>query len=105
MAKWDYDLKDYGKTLRDLINEGDSSKENCEKILKQIVVCCEYLQKKLTDEDKEWYEYDLEEMIEDCGDAKYYLEEDDEEHNEDEINNILEKFYDLMDSMRVWVAL
>ena len=103
MVKWDYDLKLYGKQLRELIN-GDSSKENCENILKQVSACCEYLQKILTDEDKEWYEYNLEDMISDCEDVKCYLEEDDEDFNEIEINDILTCFYDLMDSMRVWVA-
>ena len=105
MSNWDYDLKDHGKTLRELIIKGGSSKENCENILKQVIGCCEYLQTKLTDEDKDWYEYDLENMIEDCEDAKCYLEEDNDEVNEREINDILEDFYDLMDTMRVWVAL
>lgn len=104
MSKWEYDLKGYGKTLRELVTEGDSSKENCENILKQIITCCKYLQERLTDEDEECYGYDLEEMIEDCDDAKYCLEEDDEDYNEYEINDALEKFYDLMDTMRVWVA-
>lgn len=104
MSKWDYDLRWHGKALRELI-KSDSSKENCENILKQIINCCEYLQKRLTDEDEECYGYDLEEMIEDCEDVKCYLEEDDEDFNEGEINDILEKFYDLMDSMRVWIAL
>ena len=103
MARWDYDLKGYGETLRELVS-GDSSKENCENILKQTITCCEYLQKILTDEDKEWYEYDLEEMISDCEDVKCYLEEDDDDFNEREINDILACFYDLMDTMRVWVA-
>ena len=105
MSKWDYDLQSYGLKLRELITQGDSSKENCENILKQVTVCCEYLQKIITDEDKEYYEYDLKEMISDCEDVGYYLEEDDEDFNEAEINDILECFYDLMDSMRVWVAL
>ena len=105
MCKWDYDLKSYGKRLRELITEGDSSKENCENILNQIITCCEYLQKKLTNEDKEWYEYDLEEMVGDCESVKCYLEEDDEDFNESEMNDLLTCFYDLMDSMRVWVAL
>lgn len=105
MSKWEYDLKVYGKTLRELITQGDSSKENCENILKQIIACCEYLQEKLTDEDEECYGYDLEEMIEDCDDLKYYLEEYDEDFNEGEINDILEEFYDLMDEMRVWITL
>ena len=105
MSKWEYDLGSRGKTLRELITEGDSSKENCENILKQVINCCEYLQKKLTDEDEECYGYDLEEMIGDCEDVKWYLEEDDEEFNEREINDILACFYDLMDTMRVWVSL
>lgn len=103
MSKWDYNLGVYGEHLRELI-KGDSSKENCENILKHIIVCCEYLKKKLTNEDKEWYEYDLEEIIEDCEDTKYYLDEDDYESNEDNINDVLTTFYDLMDTMRVWVA-
>ncbi len=105
MSKWEYDLRFHGTHLRGLITQGDSSKENCENILEQIINCCEYLQKRLTDEDEECYGYDLTEMIEDCNDVKYYLEEDDEDLNEGEINDMLEKFYDLMDSMRVWVAL
>jgi predicted translin family RNA/ssDNA-binding protein len=105
MSKWDYDLKFHGAHLRELITQGDSSKENCENILQQIINCCEYLQKILTDEDKECYEFDLEEMIEDCNDTKYYLEEYDEDFNEREVDSILSEFYDLMDSMRVWVAL
>lgn len=105
MSKWEYDLSGHGKTLRELITEGDSSKENCENVLKQIITCCEYLQKKLTDEDEECYGFDLEEMIGDCDACKCYLEEDDEDYNEGEINDILETFYDLMDTMRVWIAL
>ena len=104
MARWDYDLKFHGAHLRELIEEGDSSKENCEKILQQVINCCEYLQKILTDEDKEWYEFDLKELIQDCEDTQCYLDEYDDESNEDNVNDVLTTFYDLMDSMRVWVA-
>ena len=104
MSRWEYDLKGYGTKLRELITEGDSSKENCENILKQIVVCCEYLQTKLTDEDTEEYGYDINDIIDCANDTKYYLEEDNDDFNEGEINGILEEFYGLMDSMRVWVA-
>ena len=105
MGKWEYDLKDYGKKLRELIAEGDSSKENCENILQQIINCCAYLQNILTDEDKECYEFHLEEIVGDCDNVKWYLEEDNEEFNEEEINDTLTCFYDLMDTMRVWIAL
>lgn len=100
MAKWDYNLSHRGSYLRELINKDDSSKENCESILNQVIICCKYLQTKQTDD---WYEDDLEEMIEDCEDTKCYLDEFDEETNEDNINDMLEQFYDLMDTMRVWI--
>lgn len=105
MAKWNYNLKTYGIALRELIWKDDSSKENCNAILNQIINCCKYIQDKLTDEDKDLYEFDIEELIQDCDDTKYYLDEYNEESNEDNVNDILRNFYDLMDSMRVWIAL
>ena len=105
MARWEYDLKTMGKNLRDYINEGDSSKEHCETILDQMIRCCNYLLENLTNDDRNWYEMDLEELIQDCDDTRYYLDEDDYESNEDNINDVLTTFYDLMDSLRVWVAL
>ena len=105
MARWDYNLKTHGLKLRELVDVDNASQENCTKILEQMIVCCKYLQEILTEEDKEWYEYDLEEMIQNCEDIKCYLDEFDEDSNEDNINDILEQFYDLMDSMSVWIAL
>lgn len=105
MAKWDYDLKEMGSNLRDYINEGDASKKHCEAILGQIIICCKYLMDNITKEDKDWYEMDLEELIQDCEDTKCYLDEYDYESNEENVDDILETFYDLMDSMRVWVAM
>ena len=103
MAKWDYNLSTRGSYLRELIQLDDSSKENCEKILNQIIVCCQYLKTNLLDEDRDWYEDDLEDMIEDCEDTKWCLDEFDEDTNEENINDVLEDFYDLMDTMRVWI--
>ena len=105
MARWDYDLGTKGKILRGYIKECDSSKEDCEAILKQVILCCEHLKNITTEEDKEWYEFDLEELIQDCEDTQYYLDEDDYESNEDNVDDVLETFYDLMDEMRVWVAM
>ena len=105
MARWDYDLKELGKELRELLDKEDSSKENCEKILKQVISCCKFVQSIASLEDIEWYEIDLQDLIQDCEDTQYYLDEYDEESNEDNVNDVLETFYDLMDSMRVWVAL
>lgn len=105
MARWKYDLKTMGKNLRDYINEGDASKDNCTQIIDQVIVCCKWLQKKLTADDKDDYEWELEDIILDCEDTKSYLDDFDYESNEDNINDVLETFYDLMDSMRVWVAM
>ena len=105
MAKWDYNLSHRGNFLRELISEADASKESCEKILNQIIVCCQYLKTKLSEEDKDWYEYDLDELIEDCEDTKSYLDEFATDSNEDNVDDTLTTFYDLMDTMRVWVAM
>jgi hypothetical protein len=105
MAKWDYNLSIRGSYLRELIQQDDSSKENCESILNQIIVCCQYLKTILSDEDRDWYGDDLEDMIEDCEDTKWYLDEFDEDTNEENINDVLETFYDLMDIMRVWISI
>lgn len=104
MAKWKYDLKEDGKKLRELIDRG-ASKANCEKILNQMIVCCEHAEAQLTLSDREEYEYDIDTIAADCEDMRFYLEEDDEDYNEDEINEILSRFYDLMDVMRVWITL
>ena len=105
MARWNYDLKSRGTQLRELIDKGAASKENCESILDKIAECLKYLQTRLTEEDHEWYDFDIEDMIQDCEDTKAYLDEYDETSNEENINDMLDNFYDLMDSMRVWVAL
>lgn len=105
MANWNYDLKTNGIKLRDLIRKGDSSQKNCLAILEQMVVCCKWLQTKLTEEDKDCYGFDIEDLIEDCEDTKYYLDEFDEDSNEDNIDEMLGEFYDLMDEMRVWITL
>lgn len=105
MARWDYDLGQYGKNLRECIEEGNSSKGSCEVILNKIIDCCNRLQEIISNEDKEWYEFDLEDLIQNCEDTRYYLDEYDEKSNEENVDDVLTTFYDLMDSMRVWVAM
>lgn len=104
MAKWDYNLSHRGNYLRELIQKGDPSKENCTQIVEQIIVCCKWLQTHLTEEDKDYYGEDIEAMIDECEDTRYYFDEYDEGANEDTINDLLDEFYDLMDEMRVWIG-
>lgn len=105
MTRWNYDLKEHGIKLRELIARDDASKENCINIIEQVVVCCNWLQTHFIEEDKECYEFDIEDMILDCEDARYYIDEDDEDSNEENINDLLDQFYDLMDEMRVWITM
>lgn len=105
MIRWKYELKEAGVVLRELLDHGDASEANCLKILQQVIVCCEYLKSKLTKDDEEYYGEDLDYLIEECEEAKYCIDEYDEESNEDNIDDVLDKFYDLMDLMRVWITL
>lgn len=105
MIRWKYELKESGVTLRELLGEGDASEANCLKILQQVIICCECLKSQLTEDDEEYYGEDLDDLIEECESTKYYIDDYDEESNEDNINGILDQFYDLMDLIRVWVSI
>ena len=93
MVKWDYTLTS-GKWLRDAIEDGDE-----QLVVKCLLRCYKELYGKLTDEDKEWRGYDIEDTIEIL--TFYEIDPDDE----DNIDYYLEEFYDLCDELRAWVAL
>lgn len=104
MIRWSYDLKEQGSKLREAINEGEASREACEEILNQIINCCQYLKEQFTIDDRNDYEWDIDQLIEDCEDTKFYLDEYDEDSNADNIDEVLDRFYDLMDLIRVWIG-
>lgn len=88
MARWDYTLK-WGEALREAIYEEDT-----ERVVKCLIACYRELLNKLSDEDKDWYECDIE-------DAIFNLENFDED---EDVNEYLECFYDLCDDVRAWIA-
>ena len=89
MAKWDYTIR-WGKQLREAIDDGD-----VEMVVKCLICCYRELLNKLSDEDKEWKEFDIE-------DAIYNLENFDEG---EDIDEYLEWFYDLCDELSAWVSI
>jgi hypothetical protein len=100
MAQWNYTLK-WGKQLREAIYDEDATM-----VVKCLIACYRELLNKLSDEDREWYEVDIEEAITDINDFIDCLNRIGiEDEDEDEINGYLENFYDLCDELRVWVAL
>ena len=92
MAKWNYTLHS-GKQLRVAIEDKDT-----ERVVKCLIECYRELLNKLSDDDKDWKEWDIEDAIcslenydvyEECGDVDDYLAD----------------FYDLCDELGAWVAL
>ena len=88
MAQWNYTLK-WGKQLHEAIYD-----EDVEMVVKCLIACYRELLNKLSDEDRDWKEFDIEEEI-------FCLENFDEE---EDVDDYLERFYDICDDVRAWVA-
>ena len=91
MAKWIYTIES-GVELREAINDG-----NIEQVVFHLSQCYHELIDKLSEEDKEWKRYDIEDAIE-------FLEGS-EDMDEEDINWYLGEFYDICDDLRAFVAL
>ena len=89
MGKWNYTLC-FGKNLREAIEEG-----SVEAVVKCLIACYRELQIKLSDEDKELIEFDIE-------DAIYNLENFDPS---EDVDDYLECFYDICDDVRAWIGI
>lgn len=92
MAQWKYTIHN-GKALRAAIYQSDA-----QETAKCLLRCLKELYDKMSDEDKEDYEYQIEESMDIL---KYYEADPDDE---DDIDYYLEEFYDICDDVRAWVA-
>lgn len=93
MAQWNYTLR-WGKQLREAICAEDE-----EFVVRCLIACYRELLNKLSDEDREWKQFDIEEIIEIL--TLYALDPDDE----DNVDYYLEEFYDICDDVRAWIAI
>lgn len=89
MTKWNYTLH-WGKSLREAIKDEDT-----EMVVKCLIACYRELLNKLSDEDRDWKEFDIEEEI-------FCLESFEEE---EDVDGYLEEFYDICDDVRAWIAI
>ena len=89
MGRWNYTLR-FGKNLREAIEA-----EDIEAVVKCLIACYRELLNKLSDEDKECYEMEIE-------DAIFNLENFDEGEDADDY---LAYFYDFCDDIGVWVSI
>ena len=92
MANWNYICKS-GKALRNAIDG-----ENTVKVLKALINCYEEIRSMLTEDDS-LYDNDIEVSIYDIQDR---LNGGDTE--DDDVDMLLEEFYDFCDEVRIWVA-
>lgn len=89
MAQWNYTLK-WGKQLREAICAEDE-----EFTVRCLIACYRELLDKLSDEDKAWKQFDIEDTI-------FNLENFD--YDED-VDDYLEEFYNICDDVRAWIAI
>ena len=90
MAQWNYTLK-WGKQLHEAIHEEDVSM-----VVKCLIACYRELLNKLSDEDRDWNQFDIE-------DAIWCLENYDEDTGDD-IDYYSDEFYDICDNVRAWIV-
>lgn len=93
MAQWNYTIRS-GKALHEAIEA-----EDVEMVVKCLIACYRELLNKLSDEDKDWKQFDIEDTIEIL---TYY---DADPDDEDDVNYYLEEFYDICDDVRAWIAI
>lgn len=89
---WTYKITS-GVALREAIDD-----ENVEQTVKCLLFCYKELFGKLSDEDRDYIGYDIEDTIAIL--TLYMLEPDDE----DDINYYLNDFYNLCDELGAWVC-
>lgn len=88
MAQWNYTIY-WGKQLREAIEDKD-----VQMVVKCLTACYRELLNKLSDEDKNCYEFDIEDQIEMLATFS---------ESEEYIDEYLDTFYDLCDELRAWV--
>lgn len=101
MGQWQYTLKN-GKALRAAIGEED----DYGKVLDALAACLKEINAKFPDD---YEDYELEEDLDDIENQRDNLENYADydmtyEDVEDEINYLLDRFYDLCDGLRIWVG-
>ena len=89
MANWEYTITKGNALHQAIWNEDEQL------VVKYLLECYKELYAKLTDEDKEWRGYDIEDTI-------FNLENFDED---EDVDGYLEEFYDLCDTLRAWITL
>ena len=92
MAKWNFTIEN-GTELREAIES-----DNIEQTVKCLYECYQELYNKMSNEDRDYYQFDIEDTMETL---KLY----DADLDEDNVNYYLQEFYNICDDVRAFVAL
>lgn len=90
MANWIYTIKS-GQILHEAISDEDE-----QLVVKCLLKCYKELYDKLSDEDKEWKGFYIEDAIELL--ASY-------DEDSDDVDYYLDEFYDICDDLRAWITI
>jgi hypothetical protein len=93
MAQWNYTIH-FGKQLREAIEAEDTRM-----VVRCLIACYRELLNKLSDEDREWKGWSIEDSIEVL--SLYASDPDDD----DNVDYYLDEFYDICDDVRAWIAI
>ena len=93
MANWIYTIHN-GKALHEAINN-----EDIQLVVKCLLRCYKELYSKLSEEDKDWKGFDIEDTIDIL---TYYNADPDDE---DDVDYYLEEFYNICDDLRAWITI
>lgn len=96
MAMWKYTIRG-GSNLRNAIYEGDTKRT-----IECLIQCFDELWNKLSKEDLEEYDYEIEDIVDSLG---VYVLSDDEDEDTENINEYLRDFFDICDDVRAFVTL
>lgn len=92
MGKWLYKIPEkYATSLRDAIDDGDA-----EAVQGYLLGVCKWIIDNIPE---------LADKAEDIFDQVYYMDSDEDEDFEENLDYALEDFYDLCDSYRIWIPL
>lgn len=95
----------YGKPFRELFKSEEETIEHIIDIYKHMILFLQAWKKRLTVEDREAFEYDIDCLIEDMECACPDINEEDYDSEESNVNEYLRQFYDICDEGRCWIGI
>lgn len=110
MEVWKFEKMEvsYGclrETIQRIVKSEEETIEHIIDIYKHMILFLQAWKKRLTVEDREAFEYDIDCLIEDMECACPDINEEDYDSEESNVNEYLRQFYDICDEGRCWIGI